>query len=98
MGPRLPRRDQAVNDGRTRLTLLAQRLIASVGPAVQVLVHVGTVAEVVGNRRVDLFERQPRPQVHDPSNWLELAVNFGRLFQRVVGRPSSIARQRNRHG
>ena len=34
----------------------------------------------------------------DPSNWLELAGNFGRLFQRVAGLPSSIARQRTRRG
>ena len=34
----------------------------------------------------------------DDSNWLELAGNFGRLFQRVAGRPSSIARQRTRCG
>jgi hypothetical protein len=34
----------------------------------------------------------------DDSNWLELAGNFGRLFQRVAGRPSSIALQRTRRG
>jgi hypothetical protein len=34
----------------------------------------------------------------DRRNWLDLARNFGRLFQRVAGRPSSIARQRTRHG
>jgi hypothetical protein len=31
-------------------------------------------------------------------NWLELAENFGRLFQRVAGRPRSIARLRTRRG
>ena len=31
-------------------------------------------------------------------DWCELAGNFGRLFQRVAGRPSSLARQRSRHG
>jgi hypothetical protein len=34
----------------------------------------------------------------DDSHWLELAGNFGRLFQRVAGRPSSIALQRTRGG
>jgi hypothetical protein len=29
-------------------------------------------------------------------NWLELTSNFGRLFTRIAGRPSSIARQRRR--
>jgi hypothetical protein len=31
-------------------------------------------------------------------NWLELTINFGRLFPRIAGRPSSIARQRRRPG
>jgi len=31
-------------------------------------------------------------------DWLELAGNFGRLFQRVAGRPRSIARLRTRQG
>jgi hypothetical protein len=31
-------------------------------------------------------------------NWLQLAENFGRLFQRVAGRPRSIARLRTRRG
>ena len=31
-------------------------------------------------------------------DWLELAVNFGRLFNRVAGRPATIAWQRTRHG
>jgi hypothetical protein len=31
-------------------------------------------------------------------NWLELASNFGRLFQRIAGRPANVARQRTRLG
>ena len=31
-------------------------------------------------------------------DWLEVAGNFGRLFNRVAGRPASVAWQRTRQG
>lgn len=53
------RRRQAVNDGRTSLSLQSLRLVGAVAPAVGVLIHRYAMAQENRDRRVDLFQRHP---------------------------------------